>query len=386
MCVNYYLVHLLTLFLVVFIPFNLHAGNNSELKTFVWKQHFGHDTYSYTSKAIALSTKDHKLYITGQVALPYKTIKQNQGLFFWEVSKSGEMATNVLLSESYPEIGKLLDINAISNSINGRVIASVTNEGSKTFLVNINKAGSVTIVNKLKSEVEIQKIIQYQDGSYLLIGRESLKELVFKIDASEKELWRKVFDRGRNDMIVDCISLDGGGFLLLENSGKVEKFFMGESDLFIARYDSKGVKVNERYLPGRYGSLTSSKDGNYVIVYDKSATAAQDIWVQAYDKNLNPSWNQQITTSKFGLEKFKIAALANGNYVVAGSINGKPHVTYLDSTGAKKWDYLSSDKEFGVGLDLVADGNDCYLVSTIITLNAEKAMINKVKVIKFKPQ
>jgi hypothetical protein len=42
-----------------------------------------------------------------------------------------------------------------------------------------------------------------------------------------------------------------------------------------------------------------------------------------------------------------------------------------DSTGAKKWDYLSIEKRICVGLDLVVDGNDCYLVP-IITLNAEK--------------
>lgn len=383
---NYSLFYILIMLTLLLTPFRLHAADGAVLKTIAWERYFGQDNYNYTSLAITLSAKDKKLYISGQMALPHKTKKQNQGLFVWEVNKLGEMATNVLLSESYPEIGKLLEVTSVTSFKNNSIVAAVTNETGKHFLVNIDKSGKVAIAKKLDPEVEIQKIISNQDGSYLFIGRELLKELVIKADATGKELWRKVFERGRNDMIVDGISLESGGFLLVENSGKVEKFFMGESDLFVARYDSKGERVNERYLPGRYGSIARGKDGNYVIVYDKSATAAQDIWVQAYDKNLNPLWNQKITTIKFGLERFKIAALANGNYVVAGSVNGKPWVTYLDSSGAKKWDYLSTDKEFGVGLDLVADGNDCYLVSTIITLNAEKAMINKIKVIKFQPQ
>lgn len=337
-------------------------------------------------KAIALSSKDNNLYISGPVSLPYKTKKQNRGIFAWEVIKAGELITNIQLPESYAEIGKLLDIKSINNFKNNNLVAAIKNESGESFLINVNKVGKVTVMRKLEPDVEISKIVSNQDGTYILIGSKSLKPLVIRTDGSGKEIWRKFFDRGRNDMIIDCISIDSGGFLLIENSGKVEKFFMGESDLFVARYNSKGEKVNERFLPGRYGSITRGKDGNYAIVYDKSATAEQDIWVQAYDKNLNPLWNQKITTIKFGLERFKIVGLANGNYVVAGSVNGKPWVSYLDSTGAKKWDYLSNEKEFGVGLDLAADGNDCYLVSTIITLNAEKAMINKVKVIKFQPQ
>jgi hypothetical protein len=383
---NYLLASLLMILSIALTPFSLNAAENGALKTMIWERYFGQDNYSHLSKAIALSAKDKNLYITGQAALPHKTKKQNSGLFAWGINKPGELATNILLPESYPEIGKMIDISAISSSNSNIIAAVVTNEDGKSFLVNIDKAGKIAVVKKLESEVEISKIIPNQDGSYLHIGRESLKELVIKTDASGKELWRKVFDRGRDDMIVDGISIDSGGFLLIENSGKVLQFFMGESDLFVAIYDSKGERVNERYLPGRYGSIARGKDGNYVIVYDKSASAEQDIWVQAYDKNLNPLWNQKITTIKFGLERFKIVSLANGNYVVAGSVNGKPWVSYLDSTGAKKWDYLSKEKEFGVGIDLVADGNDCYLVSSIITLNAEKAMINKVKVIKFQPQ
>ncbi len=379
-------VYFIVLMTFAIMPFSLQAAEVWSQKNIIWERSFGQDGYSYTKMAVFLSSNDNNLHISGPVTLPYKIKKQNKGLFVWEVNKSGEMLTNILLSETYQEIEKLLEVADITSFKNNRIVAAVTNENGKQFLANINKLGKVTVVKNLEPEVEILKIISNKDGSYLLIGRDSLKELVIKTNASGTELWRKVFERGRNDMVVDGIGIEGGGFLLIENSGKVEKFFMGESDLFVARYDSRGERVNERYLPGRNGSIARGKDGNYVIVYDKSATAEQDIWVQAYDKNLNPLWNQKITAIKFGLERFKIVSLANGNYVVAGSVNGKPWVSYLDSTGAKKWDHLSTEKEFGVGVDLVADDNDCYLLSTIITLNAEKAMINKVKVIKFKPQ
>jgi hypothetical protein len=68
--------------------------------------------------------------------------------------------------------------------------------------VNIDKAGKITVVKKFESEVEITKNYPESDSTYLLIGR-NFKELVIKTDASGKELWRKAFDRGRDDMIVD---------------------------------------------------------------------------------------------------------------------------------------------------------------------------------------
>lgn len=379
-------ISLFIVFTFALTPLQLQAAESVPLKNIVWERYFGQADYSYTSRAINMSAKDNTLYIAGPVELPYKTKIQKRGLYIRWVNKAGESITNIHLSESYPEIGKLIEVNAVNSLRNNGMVAAVTNESGKSFLVNIDKSGKISINNKLEPESKISKMVSNQDGSFLLIGRELFKELVIKTDSSGKEQWRKVFDRGRNDIIIDAVSIDGGGFLLIENSGKIEQFFMGESDLFVARYDAKGERVNERYLPGRYGSIARGKDGNYVIVYDKSATAEQDIWVQAYDKNLNPLWSQKVISTKFGLERFKIAALANGNYLVVGTVDGKPWVTYLDTTGAKKWDYLSTEKEVGVGLDLAVDGNDCYLVSSIITLNAEKAMINKVKVIKFQPQ
>lgn len=374
----------LMLLTIALVPLRIHAADGAELKTSIWERYLGQATYSYTNKAVALSI--NSLRVSGSISPPYKSKKENIGSFICEVKTTGVAGECIEFSELHPDIGKLIEITSTIMKNDDTLIAAVKNEKEKYFLIDIDNGGKISVAKRFETDFAVTKMVSDKKGSYIVFGNKIGKPVGIKTDALGKEVWRKSFDRGRDDMVTDCLAMDDGGFMLVESSGKTHQFYMGESDLFVVRYDTRGDKVAERYLPGRNGRITKGKDGKILLVYDKSATAEQDIWVQAYDRGLNPVWAQKVASAKLGFESFKVAALANGNYVVAGSVNGKPLVTYISSSGSKKWEYFSTSKEFHTGVDLIAQGNDCYLVSSIITLNAEKALINKIKVHKFQPE
>jgi len=91
-----------------------------------------------------------------------------------------------------------------------------------------------------------------------------------------------------------------------------------------------------------------------------------------------------IATTKFGLEKFKIISLAQGSYVTSGPINGKPWVSYIDSSGIKKWDFEGKEMGFAIEFDLGSNGRDCFIVSSVIVLDEKSKPSNTVRVIKFR--
>lgn len=340
---------------------------------------------SYQSKAAHLNTSRSQLYVSGISSLTIGDRKHNQGFWIWGINTIDGTISKFELKSIKNDSIKIFDVQCLQNTNDGGIIAIISTGNDQSILLRINADGDVISINELASEVNVTKIISTGDNKFILIGSKSLKCFAMKINNNGTEIWTKVFDRGENETFVDGIAAKDGGFILIENSGTFEKLFMGESNLFVTIFDSNGNKIDERFLSGRYGSIAQGKDGGFVVVYDKNADSSQDVWVQSYDNLLSPLWSKNVTTIKLGLGKFKAVGLANGNYVVAGSVRGKPWVTYLDSNGTKKWDYLSVSKDFENSIDIVASGDDCYLISTVMRINADKALNNYVKVVKFRP-
>ena len=361
------------------------ADKIANLNTYTVIQINNDSVNSYKSRAVHLDIRSSQLYILGISSLATKDIKHNQSVWMWTLNTIEGTISETKLKNDKNDSIKIFDIQCLQNTDNGNLIAVITTGNEQSNLVSINHDGKVILIKKLDMESKFSKILPTIDNNLILVGHKSLKSSVLKIDVNGNEIWSKVFDREKHESFVDGIPTSDGGFILIENSGKYEKFFMGESDLFVTKFDSNGNKVDERFLPGRYGSIAQGKDGGFAVVYDKKADSSQDIWIQAYDKQMRPLWSHNITTAKLGLGKFKAAGLANGNYIVAGTVNGKPWVTYLDSNGTRKWDYLSASTDFENGIDIVANGDYCYLISTVIRLNADKALNNYIKVVKFRP-
>jgi hypothetical protein len=340
---------------------------------------------SYQSKAVNFARNSSQLYVSGTSSLATRDSNRNEGIWMWRVNTIDGTISEIELKNVKNVPIKIFDVQCLQNTNNGTIVAVITAGNDQPMLVRIDVNGEINLLKKLATESDISSIIPTIDNMLLLIGHKSLNSFIIKINDNGTEIWTKEFNRGKHENFVDGIATNDGGFILIENSGKFEKLFMGECSLFVSKFDSNGNKVDERFLPGRYGSIAQGKDGRFAVVYDKKADSSQDIWVQAYDKQLSPLWSQNITTTKLGFEKFKAAGLTNGNYVISGTVKGKPWVTYLDSNGTKKWDYLSVSKDFENGIDILANGDDCYLISTVMRFNADKALNNYVKAVKFRP-
>jgi hypothetical protein len=364
--------------------------NIDSLPSISWEHTFGDQKFKYENEQLFLTSESKELIIAGRSVKYKSNDHQREGVWVWKVNNLGHKKTEANLkkiktAKSTSLLKKTTSMLICDEEI---IILSTKSDLDETILLKINFAGDILFSTNIGTAHNITKIIPTADGNFLLIGDEKGIPSLSKIDGIGKELWSKVFQQRRYGKFVDGIPTKDEGFILIENSGASTKYMTNAPDIFIAKYNAKGEKENEQYLSGRYGNIVKGQNNSLVILYDKGHTTGQDFWVQAYDNNLAPLWNCNITTAPFGFQRFKIAALDNGNYVVAGSMiaTGKTFVSYLDSLGVKKWDYISKTPEYALDTDVACADSTCYLVESIPTLQTMEEDIRKIKVIKFQPQ
>lgn len=363
-----------------------HADMIDTLPTTLWENKFGDADYSYHNRAAVLSPIDSGLFIAGEYTSSARGVPTvTEGLWVWKVNPVGEKIIDLKLKNPADDAKKYLNVEALTITDSEDIILIAKMGGGRINLIKLNSVGEIVLSKELKSERDISRIIHTAGNNFLLIGHDRFNSLLMKMDANGEVLWEKVADRGKDDMFVDGIVIEDGGFVLIENSGKSAQFYLASSEIWITKYDSKGEKISEISFQGRHGSISRGKDGSYAIVYDKSGTSKQDIWAKTIGTDLNEKWNVNIVSTEFGLESFKIGSLTNGDYIVTGPIMLRPWVSSIDSTGAKRWDFHNKTMEPASGTDFISKDDTCFIISSVVTITGQDKITNKIKVIKFQP-
>ncbi len=360
------------------------------LPSISWEHTFGNQNFKDENEQLFLTPESKELIIAGRSVKYNNNHYQGEGIWVWKVDNLGHKKTETNLKAI-----KTLNSSIILKKTqcmlicNDETIMLITKSDlDETILLKIKFNGDILFTRNMGPRHNITKILPTPNNNFTLIGDEKGIPSINTIDGNGKELWSKVFQQHGFGRFVDGIPTKDGSFFLVENSGAQTEYITDTSDVFIAKYNAKGEKENEQYLSGRYGNIVKGQNNSLVILYDKSHTRAQDFWAQAYDSELTPLWNRNVTTTPFGIGNFKIAAQPNGNFVVAGLMvdTGKTFVSYHDSLGVKKWDCMSNKPEYAFDIDVVCADSACYLVESVPTLRTKDDDVRKIKVIKFQPE
>ncbi len=212
-----------------------------------------------------------------------------------------------------------------------------------------------------------------------------------KLDSNGRAVWALTAGGGGEDFGVG-VALDAAGNPHLAGSFSGNAWFgrnfissLGDSDIFVAKFDKAGVLQWARSGGGRgsdfCGAVAVDRTGAVVVVGDFERTAAiggqlltslgvADIFVARYTADGQPSWAQRAGGA--GMDSaYSVAVDAAGSIHVAGEFYGKAgfgdaaslisfgetdiFVAKYASTGgaswAKKFGGLSSDTSGGLALD-----------------------------------
>lgn len=346
-----------------------------------WEEKFGDNNYSYQKDITAAHPRHASIIIAGS----YQTIPalkseapKTEGLWIWEINAKGEKIADIKLKNSEGKIYYKIRSLAVATD-DSMLLVSESGNGSSE-LVKIKPNGDVLFSNKMSSRKYVSKILYAGNGKFALFGTEKKNVLLMMVDDNGAVLWEKVINRGTDAAFLDGVLSDDGGFVLLENTVKDSL-----PEIWLVKYDSTGVKYSEKSFSGKNGSIARGKDNSYAVVYDSGTSSEQDIWMRSFDKSLSEKWNLNIAFAKFGLERFKIAGLSNGDYIIAGTVMLEPWISYVSSTGLKIWDFHNKAMNTAAVIDLVIKDDNCYFISFAFTVTAEKQVVDKIRVLNFQP-
>lgn len=375
---------------LISLAFNVtsYAATAESLPGLLWDRYFGDNNLVYQTKFVNLSAHSRELIICGYSEVFSKDRKQSEGVWIWKINEAGSKIAelNIKNVQIDKRLFALDNIRAIAISADDSFLIVAGSNSGSSVLLKASFNGNILWSKYIEHIKNITKILYLPDGNFLLIGEQNGNPFFMKIDATGREIWTKFSSRPQYGVFLDGIVTKEGGFILVENTGATTNLINDTSDIFIAKYNAIGDKLNEKYLPGRYGNIAKGQNDSIAILYDKSTTTAQDTWIQAYNSDLSPIWNMNIASQIIGTE-FSMSSLANGNFIVAGTAaeSLKTLTYYIDQMGIVKWNYLGKSPEYGLGTQIICKDAVCYLVQSVNTLLNPEYQIKKVRAMKFQP-
>lgn len=377
------------LFLTIIFCFvnEIYAESLRELPQIEWERRFGNDKFRHMYRAAALSRETSEMWIA--VRLHSADDLKSWNMLLWKLNQKGEKVKEVdVKTLQKGENPGFTDIKHLTILENGDLLFVGTLMGGQTSIVKMGVNGDISLMKQIGvpgDQISITKIVPTADHHFVLIGGKSHNAIAVKVDATGKTPWEKALDRGKTEFFFDGASTKNGGIILVGNSWSGDPFFAGPSVVWVVRFDPHGNIQSETVFPGRYASVARGQDQNYAIVYDKSDSASQDVWVQAINEDLKDLWRTQVLTVERGMAKFKIAPVPSGGFVVVGSKNFNLWVSRLDTAGKAIWSYLASGsiERRSPIFDLLFLNDAFFIFSSMYSENEKRQTNNKIGIIKF---
>lgn len=362
------------------------GGAQEQMQSIDWEHFYKKEGYSFDHEVVFLHEGNEILYIAGTYGSTEKTKSPSKvdGIRIWGIDSEGKSQSSLLIQNSEEPQTYFQNVEALSVSKQGEILIVVQSKKKEATLLKLSPNGDRIWTTKLQRGRHVSKILLLKDGTVLLLGHELMDPMILEIDNSGALLQSKILDRGKSDFFVDGLLRKNGGFVVLENSGKLMQFYMGPSTIWISVFNSKIEKEKEQQFVGRNGNLIASKGNGYFAVYDRSDTCKQEIHVKRLGEDFEELWDLKLIETPFGLGKFKIARLQDGGILVAGAINGKNWIGKISSDGKLLKEFKGQSGMVEKGTDLRVFGNDLYLVSTVIHVTDQKKVNNQIKVVKLK--
>ena len=334
-----------------------------------WEKSFGEGTNWHESTAVA-ATPTGEILVAVRNRVAFTDRYSNPQI--WTFNQNGDRVSEIELKSFLVDRNEIkaeqLTVLGLSPLDGGDMLLVLSDGITRPLLVKTTGAGQILFAKVIEVKatgynLHIGKIVWAGDHLFL-VGHHSFNAYVARIEMSGTPAWEKEIDRGRMELFTDGIATDEGGIILSGNMGQYDIFRVGPSEVWLSRFSAAGVEMRQPGFIGRYGSLARAAQGNYWLVYDKSNTSSQDIWIKTLTPELRQVSTSKIVSTKLGFTQFKITSLPGGGCLVQGEDDDRPFVAKLDSTGNVAGSFTQPAGTSAVRFDLLGVGDSVFVVSS----------------------
>jgi hypothetical protein len=353
----------------------------------VWEKYFGDGANWYENTAVATTSKGELLVaVRNRAAFTDRYSNPHIWTFNQDGDRTAEIEVKSFTVDRNEIKAEHLTVLGLSALEDGDIAAVLTDGITRPLLVKMNSTGQVLFAKVIESKasgfnLRIGKVVWAGDHLFL-VGHRSFDAYVARIEMSGALAWEKEIDRGRMELFTDGIAADDGGIVLVGNMGQYDMFRVGPSEAWLSRYSATGVEMRQPGFIGRYGSFARAADGNYWLVYDKSNTSSQEIWVKVLTPDLRQISTSKVVATKLGFTHFKIASLPGSGCLVQGEDDDRPFLAKLDSGGSVVSSFIQPAGTSAVRFDLVSVGGSLFVVSSPFLEDQQRKSTEKIDVSK----
>ena len=125
-----------------------------------------------------------------------------------------------------------------------------------------------------------------------------------------------------------------GGYLLVGHRSDPAS---REEQVWIGTVDRTGAVKARRTFPGRSASVAVAPNGRVALVYQRGGTMKVDVVLRGFTPALEDGSERVLLAAQTTPPPFKIAPLADGQFVVAGAENRGLWISRVTGEGAPVW-------------------------------------------------
>ncbi len=215
-------------------------------------------------------------------------------------------------------------------------------------------------------------IIQTNDGGYAVTGETSSygagnsDMFIAKYDSSGTLTWSRTWGGADSDYGYAITQADDGSYAV---TGYTMSYGAGQEDMFIAKYDSSGTLTWSRTwgsTGGDYGqSLIQTNDGGYAVTgyTDSYGAGNSDVFIAKYDSSGTLTWSRTWGGANHDFAQ-SITQTNDGGYAVTGETysygagSSDMFIAKYDSSGTLTWSrtWGGADSDYGYAITHADDG------------------------------
>ncbi|CAD5373578.1 exported hypothetical protein [Rubrivivax sp. A210] len=255
------------------------------------------------------------------------------------------------------------EIDAFAPLGNGEFAVAGQAGSGEFWLVAVNELGQARNIRSL-GRSRIAFILPLANGDLVLGGRVEKDLYAARIRPDGGLAWEQRLDRGRDDLFLAGVLVDGR-LVMLEHSGTREQFFMREANVGVTVLQpGDGVPGAPAFaIAGRAGAL-AAQPGHYGLVIDAGEGVKQRLLFLQLDAGFKQQAQAELLESSFGLERARLAAAGAQGWLLAGLDRSALYGLRLDAAGHTVARFNAGAERVFLHPDAVAGGEATYVVAT----------------------